>query len=393
MYDSREKLESYCGEYKWGLFGKKNKAALCVYKQYIDGEGEEYFTQESGKPQLKKRSFKIEVKDIVKISEGDVEGNHCLIIDYLNVETVITNKKETLLLPCLENMEEAKRLILNLRDECAEEQRKKKKLREQQLLEEQKCEEEKQVFFKNCYNFHIVNDNNPYYELHSDRLQFAGIYIDKEKNLNFVKIDGNQQEESNACIPYDKIHYYEKAGNVHYTTDIQGDGSNFGGSITGATVSKTASILGGLLLGPMGMAAGAVCTYKPMKAEMPSSSFHISSEAHKIDDRNVILNYYSDIKQQFMDIELPADIYNFLQTYIPERKYSIVLELEKKNVISIYEKNETRAMQGREVEKIEESNDTEQFENRIKKLKIMYENGILTEEEFVAEKKRILSEL
>lgn len=39
------------------------------------------------------------------------------------------------------------------------------------------------------------------------------------------------------------------------------------------------------------------------------------------------------------------------------------------------------------------TDDTEQFEKRVKKLKVLYDNGILSEEEFLEEKRRIMSEL
>lgn len=223
----------------------------------------------------------------------------------------------------------------------------------------------------------------------------AGNYIDKNKSLNLLKIDGFSQGESNACIPYDKIHYYEKAGSVHYTSDIKGEYSNFGGSFTGATVSTAASIVGGLLFGPMGMAAGALLTHKPAGTLRPgSSSFKVSSQPHKVDDRSVILNYYSDTKQQFMDIELPADIYNFLQTHLSERKYGIVLELEKNRAVMAHGENRMPQIEGQELKKIETAaDDAQQFEVKVKKLKILYENGILSEEEFANEKNKILNEL
>ena len=148
-----------------------------------------------------------------------------------------------------------------------------------------------------------------------------------------MKFDGNNKEESNAYISYDKIHYYEKAGSIHYTTDISGKISSFGGSITGSTISKAGTILGGLLLGPMGMAAGAVLTHKPQNVTLPGNSYELSSETKTIDDRSVILNFFSETKRQYIDIELPADIYNFLQTHYPEKKYDIVLELEKETAV------------------------------------------------------------
>ena len=64
-----------------------------------------------------------------------------------------------------------------------------------------------------------------------------------------------------------------------------------------------------------------------------NTSFSIDSDIKKIDDRSVILNFYSEMKKQYIDIELPRDIYNFLQTYLPEKKYGIVDELEKKTIV------------------------------------------------------------
>lgn len=210
--------------------------------------------------------------------------------------------------------------------------------------------------------------------------------------MNFLKIDGYRKEESNAYIPYDKIHYYEKAGNVYYTSSINGQYSNYGGSFTSSTISKGAAVLGGLLFGTMGLAAGALLTHKPAEIEMPNQEFNISSEDHKIDDRSVILNYYSEVKRQYMDVELPMDIYNFLQTYLPEKKYSIVIEIEKKNAVENQE-NSVASIETKVTEQITQKSGMEAFENKIKKLKMMYDNGILTEEEFIKEKKSILSEI
>lgn len=131
-------------------------------------------------------------------------------------------------------------------------------------------------------------------------------------------------------------------------------------------------------MGPMGMAAGALFTHKPISMEMPTHTYNITSETHKIDDRSVILNYYSDI-------------YNFLQTYLPEKKHGIVLEIEKKK--AVMEQESRAALPENKVILLQESDDTAQFERKIKKLKFMYDNGLLTEEEFAAEKSKLLSQI
>lgn len=174
---------------------------------------------------------------------------------------------------------------------------------------------------------------------------------------------------------------------IHYTTSINGKSSSFGGSINGATISKFRTIFNGILFGPMGMAIGAVSSYKPQTITLPENTFEMSSETKTIDDRSVILNFFSDAKRQYIVIELPADIYNFLQTHYPEKKYDIVLELEKENIV----KEQKQLGIGQEQQKqISGENDMESFENRVKKLKMMYDNGLLSDEEFAREKAKML---
>ena len=394
MFGKPELIDSFLGEYKAGVFSKKKMLSLYVYESYIDGTATMYFDWE-----FTEYEFNIKYEDITNIEEKVVEGINCLAIDFLNGKTIVNeNRISTILFPNLIDFDKAEKLLLDIWEQNQKRQREVQQRRAERekrlLIEKQQHEEACQKYFQDYYAFHISDDNNPYYELQKDGLQFACIYIDRNKNLNFLKIDGESQEESNACIPYDKIHYYEKAGNVHYTTEISGNCTNFGGSVTGATVSKAASIVGGLLLGPMGMAAGAILSQKPMQVTVPSTSLDISSRPNRIDDRSVILNYYSDAKKQLMDIELPADTYNFLQTYLPERKYGIVLEVEKNNAVRAFGNGNAPGIAGRSLERIESvDDDTEQFEKRIKKLKIMYDNGVLSEEEYASEKKRILSEI
>ena len=188
--------------------------------------------------------------------------------------------------------------------------------------------------FKKIYDFHNLS-TNPKYTFADDTMLYCGIYFSPDKSLNFIYINGEKNIENIAVIPYDKIHYYDKSGNIHYTSTIDAEyhvNNSLKGSFTGGKSSVLAIMAGGLLFGTMGMIAGAAISHKPAEniiSQENSSNISISSSIHKIDDRNVILNYYSDTIKQFADIELPYDIYNFLQTYLPEKKYEIVINLEK----------------------------------------------------------------
>lgn len=215
--------------------------------------------------------------------------------------------------------------------------------------------------------------------------------------LNFIKIDGYAQEEKAGVITYNNIHYFDKAGNISYVTDIKGDYSSYGGSMTGGNFSKLATVGGGLLFGIMGMAMGAALTYKPAYQEETKTTFTIDLDIKKIDDRSVMLNFYSEMKKQYIDIELPQDIYNFLQTYIPEKKYSIVEEFEKKTFVNqsvdtnenaVCMKSLTEREDGIIAEK--KSLSVEEFKIKVEKLKIMKEAGLLSDEKFEEEQAKLL---
>ena len=145
------------------------------------------------------------------------------------------------------------------------------------------------------------------------------------------------------------------------------------------------------------MTAGALLTYKPAQQTPSSTNFSLDSEVIKIDDRNIILNFYSDMKKQYIDIELPMDIYNFLQTHLPEKKYGIVEELERKAVVH----QSVEAIQSGAVlshgtatpsTKLLDSNENtmEAFKVKVEKLKMMKEAGLLSEKEFEEERKKLL---
>jgi len=374
--------ESYYGEFKTGKFSKKSEVSLFVFTKCIRGTGARFYDESFHLSQ-----FEIEYKYIVEMRTEVKNNTECFVIVYINNKTIISNNKEELFFPNLMKVNDAMTYIQSKIDEARIAEKQEKERAEQRRIYAAKEKELCEKFYADCYEFHIGKDDNPYYELQREGLMFACIYIDQNKNLNFLKFDGSNKEESNACISYDKIHYYEKAGSIHYTTDISGKFSSFGGSITGSTISKAGTILGGLLLGPMGMAAGAVLTHKPQNVTLPGNSYELASETKTIDDRSVILNFFSEAKRQYIDIELPADIYNFLQTHYPEKKYDIVLELEKETAVK--ERKQLTDVQEK-TEKIPANNDMDAFESKVKKLKMMYDNGLLSDEEFAKEKARLL---
>lgn len=396
-------VECFYGKYKKSILGKSYATKLFIYSTYVEGTGFlSYDNELNGEP----ISFYITFDEIRTISCVNVKGDSGIKIEYISKKSVVGSATYSqVIIMGLSNSEEIL-MILERTSKAFTNDIKTKEVMKRQLEEAQvarlaKEQEDAEKFYKECYSFHITNGSTPVFELFKERFQSALIYIDKDRNINFLRIDGNSQEETNGVIPFMKIHYFEKVGNIHYTSEIKGSYLNFGGSITSGTFSKKAALCAGLLLGPMGMVGGALFSHKPINVEMPSTSFNISSEVKKIDDRNVLLNYFSELHKQYIDIELPAEIYNFLQTYIPEKKYNIVMELEKKSAIHQAKDQiesgtflkppveEDRKIEIDDNAKIKD-NDLNNFKQKLEKLRLMKESGVLSEEEFNAEKMKLL---
>ena len=393
-----ECMESRCKDVRLGgMFGKKLTMSIYVYERHIFGEG--YTVRKEGSHYSK---FDIPCESIIDATIGTFEGNQCVLIKHRHSTSLLaTNAEESIALIGLENPVTLISAVNTARDKRNAYLKKEKEIEQLaiQKREENELKKKKEAasFYQNCYDFHI-KQNMPVFTFSAGESEIMAMYIDGEKGLNFLKVNGFTKEETVGLIPYEKIHYYEKAGNVTYTTDIHGKYSSFGGSMTGARFSKFAAGAGGLLFGLMGMAAGALLTYKPAKQEPINTSFTLDSEVVKIDDRNVILNFYSDIKKQYIDIELPQDTYNYLQTYLPEKKYSIVEEIERKTVVhqskdtiesgaSLHPATDPTKLPSQEKQSIS----MEEFKLKVEKLKMMKEADLLSEEEFKEERKKLLA--
>lgn len=400
--ESAKSIDYYYGEYKKsGLFSKKFGIKFGIYPSHLEGMGFSlYDTQLSDDLDF----FKIPYEDVLKIYIGQFEKEKALFIEY-STNTVVKKSKSTIVLLGISDLQRWFDIAEETKNRYFESKMEKQQLEAKRAEEQNRLaavkEGNAQKFYQECYSFHI-RESTPVYQLFSDKNRVALIYIDKNKSLNFLKIDGYGEEENNGVIAYEDIHYYERAGNVSYATDIHGSYSSFGGSMTGGSFSKLATAGGGLLFGLMGMAIGAALTYKPAEQKSVTTSFSIDSDIKKIDDRSVMLNFYSDIKKQYVDIELPHDIYNFLQTYLPEKKFAIVDELEKKTVVhqsaDVIQNSSLLKVPVKpdnnppiEEKEAQQTISMEEFKQKVEKLRIMKEAGLLSDEKFKEEQDKLLN--
>lgn len=371
--------------YKKGLLiSKKTTVSLFFDSNIISGTGLKKSYTSNDYEQSK---FNLEISTV----------KDCTLVDFSEVKSIQltaqvdrmgTKYIDTYVLP-IGNKNDID-TVYNEINECFNEHiNRKKKIEEFQnerlLIQREQEEKERQRqnditnFYNATYDFHI-KENTPMYTLFKRENECSIIYIGDDKSINLLAIDGEKKYEVHGVIKYEEIHYYERAGQIHYATNINADyigSESFGGSFTGGNASVGATILGGLLFGTMGMAVGAMASYKTAQYIPPTytpSKLNIKSEIARIDERSVILNYYSEKHKQYIDIELPQDIFNLMQTYLPNKKYDIVIELEKQNATQNIKSEDTVIA-------------------RLQKLKQLYEMELISKDEYAERKKEILCEV
>lgn len=387
METSEKCQQVFTSEYKIGLF-KTLKMHVFIYSSYIQCAGIKTFDGSTQK-------YNIKYEDLYSVEITTANGQKCLEIQFKSPSLFVQNNKMKIYILGLDDFEKCQRLILHYKDSHLHYIDRQKQLKFEEEEKKKQNEIEAKQFFDECYRFHI-SENTPTFQIYNETNRAVYIYTDESKSLFFLKIDGYEKSEDVGIIPYDKIHYYEKAGDVHYVSETNGNFSSFGGSLTGATFSKKAALLHGILFGPMGMATATLMSYKPAQQKQAETHFDLSSETKRIDERNVILNFYSDEKKQYIDIELPQEIYNFLQTYLPDKRYSIVTEIEKhaaiQNTTNVPETLPSPNSPLQLPDK-NESLSIELFKAKVEKLKILYDAGMLTDEEFANAKAALLNSI
>ena len=260
-------LYNYNGEYKKGLLGKK-KISAKLYEDYIEGTGAEIHIGE-----LREVPFRLNISDIKKVEIKEINDNKCIQIEYVpenEEERARGNSK--LLLPNVDKIEEAKKVLYDMVDKLFQEATR------NALLEREKKEGAKK-FYNEKMEAYGLNGETKYHKLMDVDKQYVGFSADKSA-VGVVAVDGQNQQDGKFSIAYDKVRYFGKVEDITEKYDaisqLEFDG-----------VSIDISKFGGVVL-----------TYK-------------------------------NVNGKYVALKLPVEIYDELQKAIPNKEYSLVIAEEK----------------------------------------------------------------
>lgn len=158
-------------------------------------------------------------------------------------------------------------------------------------------------------------------------------------------------------IPLNKIEYYATMGEVFRENKITGGGGG-GSSIEG-------TVTGGLIAGGAGAVIGSRKKTDQIKSELVTH-----------DTRETLLNFFDD-KNEKHSMFFEYKDYNIFKDLIPEKSFEIVSMIETSNILNM------------SINK----NSTENITDQIRKLAQLRDEGIITEEEFVDKKEKLLAKI
>lgn len=187
----------------------------------------------------------------------------------------------------------------------------------------------------------------------NDELKIQGCFIWKDdKYLNICDDDWR----NGIKIKLDQIKYYRIIGDKYVTTDVSGGGGG-GTSLAGA-------IVGGVIAGGAGAVVG---SRKSVESIQSKSTVH--------DNRTVYI--YS--KDQTRILKFSFGIYQQLLELLPEKEYEIVINTAQQVPAQPVVSNN--------------SVDTADTRSKLKELKSMFEEDLITEEEYNRKRQELLRKI
>lgn len=198
--------------------------------------------------------------------------------------------------------------------------------------------------YTKSHNGVITLNKKKYYAFLSE--QHFKLFICQPQNWNVTNIK-NIPNWDRRAIHLSNIHYFYRDGEVYTETKVSG-GGNTGPNIGGA-------IVGGIIAGPAGAIIGGQNKRQPIK-----------SETIRHDERKTVLVYNKG------KLEFAPEDYAVLMKLIPDKELSVV---QQKRALESHQSKQPSV------------------EDKLRKLKALHDDELLTDEEFEEKRKKLVEEL
>ena len=426
---NEEKLAYYESLYRPSVLAKPQEINLTITSAHIYGQGfvcEQKGTQEGD---LEYCRFNCSLDQITKVFVNDNKKSSPLYIQLEDTSRGFMNRKR-IILPCLDKIEKIVEKIYDVKSEYDEKMEKRAK-REEELrrerLEKMNADENQSVspekdnaeavsqtseapssapvettpadtYSQGIYSRFIGETERPALTVMQEGNSGAYMYVGEDNSLNFLIIDDSAKKFCHGVILHDDVNYYEKSGTLGY--EAHALSSSFGGTFLIRSRSIVSDALKGVMYGPMGISPA---DDSDNTVEKYPSDIQVDAYRYNVAEDNVILRFMSKSQNRFIELELPPGAYSFFQTYLPSKKYGLIVEGERQNAAeqAFAEIMETAAAEAapQAVSEMAEAKEVlpdmtlDEFEVAVKKLKSMRDNDLISAKEFKQEKEKLLSML
>nr|DAV49278.1 MAG TPA: Short C-terminal domain [Caudoviricetes sp.] len=191
-------------------------------------------------------------------------------------------------------------------------------------------------------------------------------YDEKRDGIVFIGHTYGEEDKTEYFMSKENIIYYSNHEIISYTSDIKNEGKNI--SISGAAIG--AVIAGG---------AGAI-----IGSRKDANKF--STEFVKHDDSKLYIYHKMQGEIKCLQIAQPS-FYNWLKKYLPDKDYEY-LQHNNNNI-----NNSVDNVNNAKIENVENVDNNMDISLKLEKLKKLYENNVISEEEYEEQRSRLLNSI